>query len=541
MSGEQPKNGTTEDSESQGRSRRKVRSQQLPPPVEDRTLDYAACRPELKDIEPGETVLAVEALEGFEHVIRPVLAEIDRRRRAPRPGETKRRGRAPSFHAIDYWRLELLRRVIGEHSTQDTRDWLTTDKARRTRELLGFDQPRTHHGGKARKWMAGIPSDGWMSDFRTNWLREKKLARLLEELQRWGIAEKLVTVPGMAEECRLLSADGSKLEIHGTPPKYKGKDKNRKLVNQWRKNRDGKRVPGITAPEAGWVPRSKSEGGEGHSGSGWNILFVTTSKGTVLGTRNVPLHQSESGTLAEMAPELRETLDLLDSPEVRVLNADGAFHAQPTRARLREAGIVENIHLSSHGGHASAKRGVRARNKKVLPIEGHEWHTNGHRELSCNCGKGKTSRHVGLDRKGKAVVRIKGECRKCGSITLTSGWWRRAQNPDRWVKCLTNDRDKAAWEMGNPLTFNDKQSQSYGQPRYPSQEGFFGSQLSTRFDLLRGKRWFYRQSQVDLEVAAVVTITHALSLERHRRMQSAAEDSADNVRAGTGPPLALAA
>jgi hypothetical protein len=57
--------------ESKGRLRRKVRTQVLPPPVEDRTLDYAACRPELKNMEPGEEVLAVEALEGFEHVIPP--------------------------------------------------------------------------------------------------------------------------------------------------------------------------------------------------------------------------------------------------------------------------------------------------------------------------------------------------------------------------------------------------------------------------------------------------------------------------------------
>jgi hypothetical protein len=181
------------------------------------------------------------------------------------------------------------------------------------------------------------------------------------------------------------------------------------------------------------------------------------------------------------------------------------------------------------------------RDERTIAIEGHEWHTNGHRELACNCGKGKTSR-ASLDRKGKAIVRVKGECRTCGSVTLTSGWWRLADNGEKWVKCLSGDRHKAAWELGNPLTYNDKQARSYGQPRYPLQEGQFGSQFSTRYKLLRGKRWFYRQSQVDLEVAAVVTITHALSLERHRRMQAAAESSVASIRAGTGPPpLALAA
>ncbi len=168
MSGERAKSAGTTDSESAGRQRRRVRTQQLPAPVEDRTLDYAACRPELKDIEPGEVVLAVEEMEGFHHIVRPVLAEIDRRRRAPRPGESKRRGRPPSFHAIDYWRLELLRRVVRQHSTQDTRDWLTMDKARRTRELLNFDQPRTHHGGKARKWMAAPDREILLTSDRGN-------------------------------------------------------------------------------------------------------------------------------------------------------------------------------------------------------------------------------------------------------------------------------------------------------------------------------------------------------------------------------------
>jgi hypothetical protein len=42
----------------------------------------------------------------------------------------------------------------------------------------------------------------------------------------------------------------------------------------------------------------------------------------------------------------------------------------------------------------------------------------------------------------------------------------------------------------------------------------------------KSKRSFYGQSQVDLEVAAVITITHGLSLERWRRMgePTAAED-----------------
>ncbi len=115
-------------------------------------------------IEPGEVVLALEELEGFKKVVLPALEAADKARLASCDGEKKRRGAhlptTPLTTGI--W---MLRRVVLLCSTQATRDWLTTDKAAMTRELLGFDKERTHYGGKPKKWMNGIPSHGWMSDF----------------------------------------------------------------------------------------------------------------------------------------------------------------------------------------------------------------------------------------------------------------------------------------------------------------------------------------------------------------------------------------
>lgn len=54
-------------------------------------------------------------------------------------------------------------------------------------------------------------------------------------------------------------------------------------------------------------------------------------------------------------------------------------------------------------------------------------------------------------------------------------------------------------------------------PRYSAQEGMFGSQLTTRFGLVRGKRWFRRQTQVELETSMVISITHALSIAHYQR------------------------
>jgi hypothetical protein len=428
--------------------------------------------------------------------------------------------------------MEMLRRVIASHSTQATRDWLTTDKAAKTRELLGFDKERNHYGGKARRWMAGVPSDGWMSDFRTKWLSEASLADLIQKLERWALAEKMAKVPGMREECRVLYADGSKLETHGTAPKLK-KDEDGNVIavlNAYKKGRDGLLVRAITAPEAGYVS-NKDGKNAAHSGHGWNIVMVMSSRGTVLAHHNVPLNAGESATLREMVPEVGQTLKMLgDEPELRVLSTDGGFHSQETRRDLRGIGIIENTHLTSHAHIESAEKEAEKRDNKLYPIaKKPNWHLTGHRDLRCVCGKGKTSRIVKIDKKtGVATARLKGECDTCKGIVLTSGEWRRHRSEDRTlVKCLSHEHEAIEWDIGNPLTYKDPLARAYGRGRFNGQEGAFGSQFTQRFKMLKSKRWFYRQSQVDLEVAAVITITHALSLERWRRMGEPTEKTAD--------------
>jgi hypothetical protein len=142
---------------------------------------------------------------------------------------------------------------------------------------------------------------------------------------------------------------------------------------------------------------------------------------------------------------------------------------------------------------------------------------------------------------GKATARLKGECSECGNALITSGLWRLSDNK-KFFKCLSGQRDDAEWDFGNPLTFHDPLSKEYGVSRFSGQEGAFGSQFTQRFRLLKDKRWFYRQTQVNLEVAIVITITHALSLERYRRkgLGAGAEPTTTGV-APPGAPEALAA
>ena len=180
-------------------------------------------------------------------------------------------------------------------------------------------------------------------------------------------------------------------------------------------------------------------------------------------------------------------------------------------------------------------REAKRRAKKRYAIDGHpDWFATGHRELVCRCEQGKTARVAGLDPRGRAVARVKGECAKCGSILITSGLWRLVGN-EKFVKCLPSDRSsEGEFDFGNPLTFHDMLAKEYGCQRFNGQEGAFGSQFTQRWKLLKSKRWFYRQTQVDLEVAAVVTITHALSLERWRRMGEPTGDDVADAGGGVG-------
>jgi hypothetical protein len=139
-------------------------------------------------------------------------------------------------------------------------------------------------------------------------------------------------------------------------------------------------------------------------------------------------------------------------------------------------------------------------------------------------------RRLSVGDDGKARVAVQGECdHGCGSIRIQAGLWRLAQlrtNQRTFVRIMPGEQDLADSAFGNPLTYNDPMASAYGSPRFSGQEDAFGSQFTQRFELMKGKRWFRRQAQVELEKSMVICITHALSLERYRRMAS-----------GASPPL----
>ena len=171
-------------------------------------------------------------------------------------------------------------------------------------------------------------------------------------------------------------------------------------------------------------------------GHGWNAVHVPTVTGLPLGRAVGPLQAPELDLVHEaLIAYEANVVPHLESEGLAVFSADGAFSQNALRRRLRALGIVENIHHVSHGKDPKSLDNVAKNDAKRIPIAGYpNWFTNGHRELKCACGAGTTFRRLDKDRHGRAIARVEGSCPNCKSVTITSGEWRFAQNPSRWVR-----------------------------------------------------------------------------------------------------------
>jgi len=262
--------------------------------------------------------------------------------------------------------------------------------------------------------------------------------------------------------------------------------------------------------------------------------MISSASGVPLAWKLVPLQASERYTALDLVREeyAREVAPYLHG-KLKILSADGAFHLNELRAELRQHGILENNHTVSHAKRKESLERAQGHRGARYSIEGYpNWKANGHRELRCACGAGTTSKRIDVNDKGKIVARVEGSCETCGPITITSGNWRYTQD-NRFVRChpqdAPSDRD---WSFGNPLTFSDPTSEMYGCARFGHNEGLHGT-LSTRFALIRNKRWFRWMAQAEIDTAMTFSVMHALALEQRRRLRE--------TLAADPPTLALAA
>jgi hypothetical protein len=473
----------------------RVRFGNLPTPPERIEVPYARDRVEIKGSTEAEETMFVVNRPEFDQVIGTICRRLD----AARNGT---RGPKPSYSA---WQCEvvlLYQRICGLRSYKEARDRLTGDRAADARRLFGLSKP--HPGARKQKLRAGIPSESTISRHLKRFGERRRMGAH-ERLGKALVAAHLQN-PEMREEARTTAMDGSKLETHFQCPRVDpatGEVVNAEEVTCW---------------DGGFVGRS---GGDAKSGNGFNSVSLVTLTGLPLASRITPLQQSEK-TTAEALFDLEVRRDVaphLDQDSVHVVIADGGFNSQLVRRRIQEVGFVEQIHGVSHASVERSTRNARIQNERVIEIEGYaNWFCNGHRELSCKCGQGKTTKRISR-RAGTVTVRTEGECSTCGSITITPGLWRyghASNNEKKLVRLQPGEEGTADWSFGNPLTFNDRVAAVYGRKRFAHNEGFHG-QLTQRFQLYKGKRWFRRASQARTDQAIVFSIIHAIAMEQRDR------------------------
>lgn len=479
------------------KKRRKPRSKALPTPPVGVQTPYANCREEWHGVGLGEKTRVVLDSQAWQDVMLPVLAQLD--------SERSKKGPAPSYSSAELESAVLFQKLAGVSTYGEARTLLASDRHTETRERLGFDKPRKRYGRGVTlvKSMDGVPSEVTIWRHLQRWGLERHIAAYELLFQRF--VQEHLGDPDFQEEARTLNIDGSVIQSH-----YSSFE---------RVNRKTGEVKAPTLEGGGFMARTETN--HGQDGHGFTMVAVTTSTGLPLVSRLAPLATKEEGesatALAMLREEWRENVAPFVSDKLAVLTGDAAYSKRELRAELREHGIIENVHPVSHADRESSKRNAAKNNKDVIQIQGYpDWRANGHRELYCVCGQGKTTPRLSRDRKGRAVARVEGECKKCGNITITSGLWRLTENPKRFVRLLPNEEHKADWLFGNPLTFNADLGKQFGKNRFGHGEGFHGH-LVTRFGLLKGKSWYRRREQAQLDFLMVFCGMHALAMEQRRR------------------------
>lgn len=491
--------------------RRRPRSKVLPAPPTGVETPYANCRDEWHGVSLGEKTRVVLDSPAWQQVMVPELERLD----AERP----RRGPTPAYTSAELEAAVLFQKLAGVPTYREARNLLAGDREADTRQLLGFDKPRRRVGRAIRlvKSLDGVPCE------TTIW----------KHLQRWGLGRHIeayealfallvsehLADPDMRQEARTLNIDGSVVRSHYTSFE--------------RLDRKTGEIKPPTLDGGGFMARTKTNTGK--DGHGFNMVAVSTSTGLPLAYRITPLAKKGHGEADtalglfgdQWAQQVQPHLD----PEAIVLTGDAAYKKQELRAELRAHGILENCHAVSHGHSETNKRNERRVRAREFQIEDYpNWRANGHREIYCRCGDYKLAKRISLGKNGEVISRVEGECKNtCGRITITSGRWRVAEHPLRFVRCLPGEEHEADWSFGNPLTFHDPLARQYGKNRFGHGEGFHGH-LQTRFGLLKHKAWYSRREQAELDFLIVFSAMHALAIEQRARARAAAAAEA------TGPP-----
>lgn len=493
---------------------RKPRSKVLPEPPKGVETPYANCRLEWQGVSLGEKTQVVLNSDAWQEVMLPALAVIE----AERP----RKGPKPAYLSEELERAVLFQTLAGVATYKEARTILASDREQLSREVLGFDKPRKRYGRGITlvKSLDGVPSEVTVWRHLQRWGLERHIAAYDALFQR--LLSEHSRDPDFQEEARVLNIDGSVIRSH-----YNSFE---------RVNEQTGEVKPPTLEGGSYMPRTADN--HGKDGHGFTMVAVSTSTGLPLAHRLSPISENEAKTaLAMFETDWQERVTPLLSDKLRVLTGDSAYKTPALRAQLHEIGIVDNCHAVSHAKRERSKENAKKHDAAVWQIHGYRnWRANGHRELFCVCGEGKTVPRINQDKNSRAVVRVEGDCKNCGSITITSGKWRPASKPNRFVRCRSGE--EADYAFGNPFTFNNSRAKAFGRARFGHGEGFHGH-IQTRFGLLKHKAWYRRREQAQLDFLMVFCTMHALSIEQRKRAREPV--SLEAKRATAPPGLAQAA
>lgn len=492
---------------------------------------YANAREELAGLTLGEKVAIVTESAAWQLVMVPKLNSLAE--------ERSRRGGGHAYSTEELEAAHLYRLMAGCRTWTAAREKLAGDRSKRCRVALDLDRPRRRVGKNLSHRVSrdGVPSERTMGRHLQLWGYERH-ALAYRELFAAMVDSHFEEFPEeMAAEMRLVDWDGSAILCHRSSFERK-----RTLTDRRGRTRE---VSTPTLTGGGFRPRTQDNAGK--DGHGFALHAGITSTGLPLVADITPINSAEGRTVSRLLrgdwqQRISRHVGLTDE-EFSVMAFDAAYSGKDVRTAVHDAGYVPNCHPVSHADRERSKANARAHDKMKFAIEGKPgWRANGHREVFCRHGVQATKKLFRRKKGGLAVVGIEGDCKQgCGHVSITAGEWRTAQNPNRFVKLMPGEEDRADWKFGNPLTFNDPVSQTYGTARFGHNEGFHGA-LVTRFGLLRDKALYADGRQAERDFFAVFSIMHALAMEKRRREPGRASAAPPPAAiGGAPPPLAKAA
>lgn len=134
-------------------------------------------------------------------------------------------------------------------------------------------------------------------------------------------------------------------------------------------------------------------------------------------------------------------------------------------------------------------------------------------QIGCSCGQGSTEKIFNVSASGGLTIATKGVCPACGTVTITAGKWRRAQNPSRIVRAFGQPADPA---IGNPLHYFDPLARELGKDRFGWGESLHAT-LMRRFGLLKPRSFMRSGCEVETQFAIATSAISVLLLERAAR------------------------